>query len=223
VGALALTTLLLTAELSAIIFLCIGVVVLAVQYGHGRRALRYAGAALVVGILVAAPFLGARFNQEFSSTAGSGRHAGVPQTLDFRWTVWQTQYIPAIEARPMTGYGPHLPASITWIYPESQYVSYLIEGGLPVLGLFGALAWAMLRRSRQAARSPDPFDQALGRAVFVVVIAMLVMNLIWPYLSNAGLPQVLWCLLAIAMPRGTRSSSAAAAVVSPVPLSEAVT
>ena len=122
----------------------------------------------------------------------------------------------------MTGYGPHLPASITWGYPESQYVAYLVEGGLPVLALFGALAWSMLRRSREAARSPDPFDQALGRAVVIVVVAMLVMNLIWPYLSNAGLPQVLWCLLAIEAPRSTRSSSAAPAA-STEPVSEAVT
>jgi len=201
VGVIALTGLLLTAELSAIVFLCIGVVVLAAQYGHGRRALRYAGAAVLVGALVAAPFLGARLNTEFSSSAGSGRHAGVPQTLDFRWSVWRTQYIPAIESRPLSGYGPHLPPSVAWPYPESQYISYLMEGGFPVLVLFGGLAWAMVRRSREAARSSDPFDQALGRATAFTVIAMLVMNLIWPFLSNAGLPQVLWCLLAIAVPR----------------------
>ena len=69
----------------------------------------------------------------------------------------------------MTGYGPDLPASITWVYPESQYVSYLIEGGLPVLALFGALGWAMLRRTRDATRSEDPFEQAVGRAVFLAV------------------------------------------------------
>lgn len=215
-GALALTALLLTAELSAIIFLCIGVAVLASQSGHGRRVLRYAGPALVVGLLVAAPFLGTRFNQEFSSTAGSGRHAGVPQTLDFRFNVWRTQYIPAIEARPMSGYGADLPASINWTYPESEYVSYLIEGGLPVLALFGALAWAMVRRSKDAIRSADPFDQAVGRAVLLSVVAMLFMNLIWPYLSNGGLPQVLWCLLAVAVPRDARSPLAAPASFVPV-------
>ncbi len=201
IGVLAFTGLLLTAELSAILFLCIGVVVLASQYGHRRRALRFAGVVVVVGVLVASPFLATRLNGEFSSTAGSSRHAGVPQTLDFRWYVWTTQYVPAIESRPLTGYGAELPASIQWRYPESQYVAYLMEGGFPVLLLFAGLGLVMVKRSREAARSNDPFEQALGRAVAFTVIAMLIMNLIWPFLSNAGLPQVLWCLLAIAVPR----------------------
>jgi hypothetical protein len=218
IGVVAFTGLLLTAELSAIILFCIGTIVLASQYGHGRRALRFAGAAAVVGALVAAPFLATRLNQEFSSSAGSGRHAGVPQTLDFRWHVWTTQYVPAIEARPLTGYGPQLPPSIQWRYPESQYVAYLMEGGFPVLLLFGGLALAMVKRSREAARSRDPFERALGRAVAFTVIAMLVMNLIWPFLSNAGLPQVLWCLLAIAVPRLDPRGAVAAPDIAPATL-----
>jgi hypothetical protein len=218
IGVIALTGLLLTAELSAILLLCIGVIVLAAQYGHGRRALRYAGAAAVVGALVAAPFLASRINQEFSSSAGSGRHAGVPQTLDFRWYVWTTQYIPAIESRPLSGYGADLPSSIQWPYPESQYVAYLMEGGFPLLVLFGGLALVMLKRSREAARAEDPFDRAVGRAVAVTVVAMLVMNLIWPFLSNAGLPQVLWCLLAIAVPRLDHRGALAKVDVAPATL-----
>ncbi len=212
---IALTGLLLTAELSAIILLVIGVVVLAIQYGFGRRALKYLAAAVVVGGLVAAPFLATRINQEFSSTAGSSRHSGVPQTLDFRWSVWTTQYIPAIEARPLTGYGEQLPPSIQWQYPESQYISYLMEGGSrswcssgPSPGRWSGEA--VRRRART-----DPFDQALGRAVTVVVVSMLIMNVIWPFMSNAGLPQVLWCLLAIAVPRpGARGIAVPAAAES---------
>ncbi|MGH8994937.1 MAG: O-antigen ligase family protein, partial [Acidimicrobiales bacterium] len=205
IGVIAFTGLLLTAELSAIIVLAIGVFVLARQYGHGQRARRFAGIAVIVAVLIAAPFLGARLNTEFSSSAGSGRHAGVPQTLDFRWQVWSTQYGPAIEARPLTGYGQQMPSTIEWPYPESQYISFLMEGGFPLLVLFGALAWAMLRRSRAASAAEDPFDRAVGRATTVTVVAVLVMNLIWPFLSNAGMPQVLWCLLAIAVPRSDRT------------------
>jgi hypothetical protein len=173
---------------------------------------------VIVGALVAAPFLASRINQEFSSSAGSGRHAGVPQTLDFRWYVWSTQYIPAIEARPLTGYGADLPASIQWPYPESQYVAYLMEGGFPLLVLFAGLGLSMLKRSREAARAADPFDRALGRALAVTVVAMLVMNLIWPFLSNAGLPQVLWCLLAIAVPRHDPRRAVVAADATPLTL-----
>jgi hypothetical protein len=201
VAAAALTGLLLTAELSAITCLLIGAVVLAAQYGHKRTALKWLGALALVAVVVAGPFLFTRLNQELSSSAGSSRPAGVPQTLNFRWEVWSGQYFPAIEQRPLTGYGVVLPSSINWVYPESQYVSFLMEGGIPMLALFALLAWAMVERARAAARSSDPLEQALGRSLLVVVVAALVMNAIWPYLSNGGLPQVLWCLFAIASPR----------------------
>ncbi len=201
VGLCALIGLLVTIEISAMALLVLGAVLLARQYGLGRRVIRYAGAVLLVGVLVAAPFIAPRFAAEFSASPGSSRPAGVPQTLAFRWNVWTGQYLPAIGNRPLSGYGSELPPSITWVYPESQYISYLIEGGLPMLLLFGALAWAMVEESRKASRSEDPFEQALGRAVAVSVGAMLVMNLIWPFLSNGGMPQVLWCLLAITVPR----------------------
>lgn len=208
VGFVVLLGLLTTIELSAIALTVLGVAVLARQYGLGRRVIRYLGAAVVVGTLVAAPFVVPRVQAEFSGAAGSSRHAGVPQTLAFRLDVWTEQYIPAIEARPLTGYGGALPSSISWPYPESQYVAFLVEGGIPLLLLFGALGWAMLRRSGDAARSRDPFEQALGRAAVVAVGGMLVMNVIWPFLSNGGLPQVLWCLLALAVPRRPRVPSA---------------
>jgi hypothetical protein len=66
--------------------------------------------------------------------------------------------------------------------------------------LFGALTWAMLARSRRESRSVDPFDRALGRALTVGIVALIVMDLVWPYLSNGGLPQLLWALLALAEP-----------------------
>ena len=203
-AAAALTGLLVTAELSAITCLLIGAVVLASEYGHRRRALKWLAALGIVAGLVAGPFLFSRLNQELSSSAGSSRAAGVPQTLDFRFSIWSGQYFPAIEQRPLTGYGVVLPSSIHWVYPESQYVSFLMEGGIPMLALFALLAWAMVERARAAARSADPLEQALGRSLLVVVVAALVMNAIWPYLSNGGLPQVLWCLFAIASPGAAR-------------------
>jgi hypothetical protein len=201
VGLLVLIGLLITVEISAIVLALVGVAILARQYGLARRVLRYLAAAVVIGALVAAPFIAPRLNAEFSASAGSSRHVGVPQTLAFRFDVWTEQYVPAIEARPLTGYGAQLPASIAWPYPESQYVAFLIEGGIPLFVLFAALGWAMLARSGDAARAADPFEQALGRAAVLAVAGMLVMNLIWPFLSNGGLPQVLWCLLAVALPR----------------------
>ncbi len=197
---LALIGLFLTAELSAIAGLVVGVAVLGVQFRRGKVVGRWMVAgALVVAVLVGS-FMFQRLSQEFSASAGSVRSQAVPQTLGYRQEVWTGQYFPAIAARPLTGYGLALPPQIQWPYTESQYVTLLMEGGAPVLLLFCAMTWATVRRGRATARSPDPFDQAVGRALVVAVLALVVMDVIWPYMSNGGLPQILWSLAAVASP-----------------------
>jgi hypothetical protein len=198
-GALAALALVFTAEQSAILCLVVGVIVLAARYGDGRyrRAVRLGSVGL---LLAAAAFLASRVAGELAASAGSGRIGWVPQTLSFRWSIWTGQYFPAIAGHLLTGYGVVQPTAVRWPYPESQYVAFLVEGGVVMLTLFGILAWAMLRACGQARRSTDPLEQALGRALTIATVALLVMNGLWPFLSNGGLPQVLWSLLALAAP-----------------------
>ena len=108
----------------------------------------------------------------------------------------------------MLGYGGQLPASISWPYPESQYIAELIEGGVPMLVLFGVLMWAMVAQGRKLARAPDPYDVAVGRALVIVVVSLIAMDVVWPYVSNGGMPQVLWCLFALVSPLGARVGAA---------------
>jgi hypothetical protein len=198
-GVLTAVALVCTAEQSAIVCVVVGVLVLAARYGAGRyrRAVRLGS----IGLLVAAAaFLASRVAGELAGSPGSGRISWVPQTLSFRWSVWTGQYFPAIAGHLLTGYGVVTPSAIRWPYPESQYVAFLVEGGVVMLALFGVLAWAMLRTCGQARRSTDPLEQAMGRALTIATVALLAMNVLWPFLSNGGLPQVLWGLLALAAP-----------------------
>ena len=55
----------------------------------------------------------------------------------------------------------------------------------------------MLGEARRATRSRDPVDHALAQGLRVAVPAMVIVNLIWPFLSNGGEPQVLWVLFAL--------------------------
>ncbi len=208
VAGIAVVALLLTRELSAIFCLVVGAGFLVTRYRGARRVRRWLAPALLVGVLVAVPFLGGRLDQQFAPTPGTGRHAWVPQTLGFRAEVWSSQYLPAIAARPLSGYGVIIPPRISWQYPESEYIELLTHGGIPLLVVFALLGWAMVARARAVARAPDPFDAALGWALLVSVAGLLAMNVIWPYLSNGGLPQVLWCLFALAGPLPARSPHA---------------
>lgn len=201
IAALATIALLLTAELSAIICLCIGLVWLGFRYGRGREFLRWLAICAATAAIVTGPFLSDRLTSELTVSAGSGRSSLIPQTIAFREQVWLGQYLPAIEARPLEGYGVVNPSSITWQYTESEYVSLAMQGGIPLLVLFGALTVVLVDRARRAGRSHDPFEAALGRALVVAAIGIVAMDLIWPYMSNGGMPQVLWCLAALALPR----------------------
>ena len=54
-----------------------------------------------------------------------------------------------------------------------------------------------LGEARRGSRSEDPVDRALGQGLRVAVLAMVIVNSIWPFLSNGGEPQVLWVLFAL--------------------------
>lgn len=203
-GVLATVALCLTLEQSAIACGIAGVVFLVRRYDTDGRLTRWVLLGVAAAVVVASPFLVSRLVHELGGSPGTGRIPWVPQTLSFRWSVWTHQYLPAIGARPLTGYGVVLPSQIRWPFPESQYISFAIEGGLPMLAAFGGLAWAMVSGTLAAARSSEPMERALGLALTVAVLAMLVMDAMWPFLSNGGMPQVLWALMALAVPRGVR-------------------
>jgi len=200
---LLLVGLMLTAELSVLACLILGVFVLGSGYRRFIRILAWIALAGAISLVVVGPVLGQRLTEQFGVQAGSTK-GYQPQTVNFREQVWTQQYLPAIAQRPLSGYGEQLPRSISWPYPESQYIAILVEGGYPMLIMYLVLLWGMFDRARRAARSPDPFDQALGRSLSVCTLSLVLLGIIWPFLSNGGFPQVLWCLFALAEPVQSR-------------------
>ncbi len=207
----------LTAELSVLACTVLGVVYIGARYSRFAKTVRWLAIAAVVCAVVVGPVLASRFDQQFGAVAGSSRSALVPQTVQFREQVWTQQYLPAIAQRPLTGWGVELPQTIQWPYPESQYIAVLIEGGYALLVMYLILLWAMFDRARNASRSRDPVEQALGRALLVCVVSLVPLGAIWPFFSNGGLPQVLWCLFALAEPAVTRLPVSPATRLEPTP------
>jgi hypothetical protein len=197
VGGLMVIGILLTAELSVIICLVVGVFVLSVQYGRFRKMMVWFFLAAAVSLIVVGPVLGNRLTNQFGSVAGSSKSSLEPQTVSFRTDVWTQQYLPAVAQRPLDGYGLQLPSTISWPYPESQYIGLLIEGGYPLLIMYLCLLWGAFDLARKAARARDPVEQAVGRSLVVCVVSLLLLGVTWPFVSNGGLPQVLWCLFAL--------------------------
>ena len=209
-GALMVIGLLLTAELSVIICLLLGVFALGIQYGRFRKMMVWVAVGAAVSMCVVGPVIVQRLDNQFGYVAGSNKGALEPQTVAFRQTVWTQQYLPAIAERPLAGYGLELPSTVQWQYPESQYIALLIEGGYPLLIMYLCLIWGMFAAARRASRHTDPVQRAIGRSLMVTVVALLLLGVIWPFLSNGGLPQVLWCLFALAAPASSRFDRPAA-------------
>ena len=197
IGAFMVIGILLTAELSVIICLIAGVFVLSVQYGRFRKMVVWFVVAAALSLVVVGPVLGNRLTNQFGDVVGSNKSSLEPQTVSFRQDVWTHQYLPAIAERPLDGYGLQLPSTISWPYPESQYIGLLIEGGYPLLIMYLFLLWGAFDQARRAARARDPVEQAVGRSLVVCVVSLLLLGVTWPFLSNGGLPQVLWCLFAL--------------------------
>jgi hypothetical protein len=215
VGAFMIIGILLTAELSVIICLVAGVFVLGVQYGRFRKMMLWFVVAAAVSLIVVGPVLGNRLTNQFGNVAGSSKSSLEPQTVSFRTEVWTQQYLPAVAQRPLDGYGLQLPSTIAWPYPESQYIALLIEGGYPLLIMYLCLLWGAFDQARRASRSRDPVEQAIGRSLVVTVVSLLVLGVTWPFLSNGGLPQVLWCLFALCGTVGSRLDRAEPALERP--------
>ena len=157
---------------------------------------------LLLGLILAATFggyLGQRLTNEYTYAAGSAHSALVPQTVQFRFTVWTQQYLPAIAQHLWSGYGPVFPNSIVWPYTESQYITYLMWGGIPLLLVFMAMMWALFARARVQARSGTgpPARRAVARAVALLVVCTWLIDSIYPYMTSAGLPQALFALVGI--------------------------
>jgi hypothetical protein len=168
--------------------------------GVSGRLGRILGVGVPVGAVLGVlfwPLISARVASQ--GVGGSGGGSGTPQTLSFRWEVWTQQYIPAIRASPLTGYGDQLPDRINWQYSESIYFSLLLRGGLVLFAAYLVWTLAMLVVSRDVAKMRDlePFDLAVGRTTYILVLVLLPMQILFPYLLNSGIPHALWLLLGL--------------------------
>ncbi len=167
---------------------------LAYWYGRLSKAILVTVVASLAIMLIFSSTISTRYNEEFNgngaTTAGITASGGAPHSLAFRWDLWTQQYLPTIDQHLLTGYGPELPPSAIWQYTESLYISLLLRGGFPLLFIFGCLMWIA---ARQALRVTDD-RRPLARAMFTIIIALIVMHTQANYFLDAGLPQLWWAL-----------------------------
>lgn len=193
--------LLFSAEISALGGVVLAMVLIGRWSAKRAHIGKLLGAGLVVVGLLGGAYFATRLQTEFATHAGGARPSFVPQTIAYRFEVWDHQYIPAIIERPLLGYGELLPVSITWPFPESQYIDDLIVGGVPVLLLFSGAMLALYFMGRDASRRAADDEasvlNALGLGIAALAVVLVAMDAVFPYLTSGGLPQPLFVVAGI--------------------------
>ena len=187
-----------TLSIAPIIALVAGVAILGIYFKGITRVVAGLAVVIIAGLLVFGARIDARFTQEYGRAPGTQGSALVPQTIQHRFDLWTTELIPALKGHVVTGYGPALPPQFAnFPYTESLYINLLYRGGLVLLAIFLGLAVSMVVASMRARLDRDPLQKALGPAVAMAVVALVVIGFIESYFTDDGPPQVLWMLLGL--------------------------
>jgi O-antigen/teichoic acid export membrane protein len=151
------------------------------------------------------PILAARYKQQYALAAPIKQIPYLPETINYRITVWVTEFIPVVMKHLVTGFGPDTPPNIAFPYTESVYFTLLLRGGLPLLLLYGGLMLALAWHARGLRNDPDAERRAVAQTLFLLIILAVFIQLITPYFVDAGFPFLFWVLAGLLMSgTGTR-------------------
>lgn len=131
-----------------------------------------------------------RLDAQTSATTGTTDSA-VPQTLQFRILVWQRDYLPLMGQAAPIGLGTDTPEGVFFTHTENQYLTFILRGGVPLLlaALIGLGAVAL--RAWRTYRTTEGIQQTGAVTVFAIMTFLPAAAMVWPYVTNAGLPQSL--------------------------------
>jgi hypothetical protein len=180
---LALLCLLATNLYSGLIGVAIGFLLIKRLDPRGLRAVVPIAVIGAVGFVLLLPELSHRFSQQF------GTGTWVPQTIGYRWWVWQEYFIPPIAASPIWGVHPTF-GHLAFPHPESQYIHYLFRSG--AVSLVGHLIWlgalvAWLVRVRSRLARAATRSLALAPLALMLVFSLIgVINPVFTYTASMG-------------------------------------
>jgi O-antigen/teichoic acid export membrane protein len=188
-----------TVSLTPIAGTAVGVLVLALTARPRKQwVARIAGLIVLLGAAFE-PILANRFHEQFALQAPIKQIPYLPQNLNFRITVWTTEFFPVIAKHLTTGFGPDFPPGLAFSYTESIYVTILLRGGLPLLLLYAGLMLALALQARGLRRHPEAERRAIAQVLLVVIVLIVFMQMTTNYFVNAGFPFLFWVLAALLM------------------------
>lgn len=154
---------------------------------------------LVALIFVLQPIVGPLIEQrlDYQFSGKRGQDGWIPQTLTFRFDVWQEFFWPSIRANPIWGTRPTIPAGFGWHAFESQYIGLLFSTGIIgliswIVWLLGSFSWLLWLQTKMAG-----FGRSVGSVALVFLAMMAVAGFTNAVFTFAGSVDYLWIMLAI--------------------------
>lgn len=172
-----------------------------------RRLGQAAGLLTLAAVVSAVLFSGAlesRIEEQTTRTAYTTQGA-VPQTLQYRIRVWERDYLPLMTEAAPVGFGTDAPETVIFTSTENQYITLVLRGGLPLLTAAVVALGAVGVRAWRRARLPGDAERSAAVTVVAILAFLPVASMVWPYVTNAGLPQSLLAFAGAALAVGPRA------------------
>jgi O-antigen/teichoic acid export membrane protein len=162
------------------------------------RELRLPLAGLLLGLLVFAPQLTARVEQQLAG-ASTGNLV-TPESLQTRIGYWDLYFFPALAAHPWVGTGTVIPAEIPerrHKYVDNEYLRLGFRAGLVGEVLLITMFVVICRWAWRYRDSADPWRRMLGAAAFADTVLLAVIGATGEYLTFAGITQFFWMMVGL--------------------------
>lgn len=174
-----------------------GALIIGAKSQRLKQSLRWIIAGGAVALVAFGSYVFTRIANQYDNGVGGRRTSWIPQTLEYRVDVWRDQYLPQMDGRWLSGWGPGLPPDAAWSHTESVYVTLALRGGIPLLALFAVSMVAVLFLTRHLVKVPE--RRPLAYALAALVTVLWPMQLLFPYFTSSGMPQPFWVLVGIAL------------------------
>lgn len=191
VAVICATGLLASGSYAGLIGLAIGLILLELMSSRSKLSLLVL---LFVLIILAIP-LRESISQRMAYQFQEG--GWIPQTLNFRFKVWKEVFWPVIQKHWLWGFHPVLPTTLSWLYPESQYISLLLRGG--ILSLVAHLAWisASLFWLSRRFHSEVEIERYMATGTFTVIVVLTIMGFTNSVFTFSGAIDYVFMLLGL--------------------------
>jgi hypothetical protein len=201
------------------------ILALAITKFFDRRGLKLLGWMAILGVLaviVLWPIISIRFDYQF----GGAGNSGTPQTLEYRFHLWETIFFPALGKNNNWAWGisPLLNTGIfTWAWTENHYLFLLVRSG--IISLVAHLLWVgmMMRWMWNIRkRSESDVQRMIANVAFALMATLTLMGMTNEVFTNSGSIDYFWMLMGIAAKGGDMMTSRRRAVEPDEPAKEII-